>query len=126
MPMHPASRDVLPAQLIPSGGQVGIQNDLISAALHGPLAFLKDGRHFIVQFDVRPPVMLDPHTQLMRYQVNIRWLVASPAQAAVGDIVPMPTLRPDPKPANVQPFESTLQPQNWRFEPTPEGWRRMT
>jgi len=124
--MHLAFVDYMPAQILAGGGLVGVQNDLISKALHGQLAFLTNGRHYIVQIDRRPLSQVNPNTGLHKIQINIRWLIAHPAEAQIGEIVPAHTLRPDPKPGGVARFEATLKPQGWRFEPHPEGWQRMT
>ncbi|WP_020474331.1 hypothetical protein [Zavarzinella formosa] len=124
MPLHVTFVDYTPAQLLAGGGTVGVQNDLISKALHGNLAFLTDGRRYIIQIDRRKQGPVEENTGKCRVQVEIRWLVAHPAEAEIGDIVPGNTLKPDMKPDNQDSYESTLKPGGQRFDPHGEGWER--
>jgi len=124
MPLHLSFDDYTPAQIHAAGGVPAIHDQLLLRALSGPLAFLKDNRQYVVQVAPRNPQPVVQATGTHRVQVDIRWLVLRPDDANVNEFVPGSALSADDKGPNAPRFEATL-PDGKRFEPHPEGWRRV-
>jgi hypothetical protein len=123
MPLHLEWQNYTAEQIGEAGGVAAIHGTLIARALNGGLAHLKDGRGYVIQIHPRNPQPVPGQEGQSRIQVEIRWLIAQPDQAKIGEIVYAPMLTADDKGEDVQRFEATRN--GMRFEPHVNGWQRV-
>lgn len=123
MPLHFAWANYTAEEIAAAGGVPAIHGTLLAQAFAGELAHLKDGRQYVIQIHQRDPQQVPGEEGRFKIQVEVRWLIANPDQAEIGEIVYGPMLWADDKGENNARFEATRNGR--RFEPEVNGWRRV-
>ena len=79
---------------IANEGLLAVRKKLLDDAMSGEMAFLSDGREYIVRFRRPDPQPVNGNPALLQVQLIIEWTVGNYAQARVGEYVHGELLRP--------------------------------
>jgi len=110
-------------------GLAAIRKMLLDDAMSGEMAFLTDGREYVVRFRRPDPQPVNGNPALLQIQLIIEWTVGNYAQAKLGEYVHGELLRPDYKGLDEQgqrvpSNEATRGTKVFRAEA--QGWHRVS
>ncbi len=124
MSLHTEHETLTTQEIADLGGANALHDVLIARAFDGASKHIKDGPKHVIKVETRKPKEIKnlPGSYLAR--VLIWYWFAEPDEAKINDIVYAPLLQADDKGAETPRFEATYK--GMRFDPDPEGWRRVS
>jgi hypothetical protein len=123
MPFHSEEGTFTTQQIADLHGEEGVYAELITRAFRGAMKDILNGPKRVIEIETRKPKEIENSPGTFLARVLIRYWLAEPDVANIGDIVYGPLLKADYKGENAPRFEATYK--GMRFDPDEEGWTRV-